>query len=201
VRGFTGVCSLLLVCGFTGVCSLYLCAVLPEFAPFTCVRFHRSLLPLLVWGFTGVCSLFDKQTLLTGFLFFQHHWLCWDSYPQLAECKSCFLTTRPQLLSISQPIPSMTTQSSCYKLHTSCSQILTIRDPGKVTADEMQGRMLLHTEYSLLSLLHNQPGVVHCHGFFRVSSRVFRIVKTDWPHICLNIITLSRMLQPYMQLS
>lgn len=30
--------------------------------------------------------------------------------------------------------------------------------------------MLLHTEYSLLSLLHTQDGVVHHHGLFQVSS-------------------------------
>lgn len=29
--------------------------------------------------------------------------------------------------------------------------------------------MLLHTEYSLLSLLHTQDGVVHHHGLFQVS--------------------------------
>lgn len=29
--------------------------------------------------------------------------------------------------------------------------------------------MLLHTEYSLLSLLSNQENVVHHHGFFKVS--------------------------------
>lgn len=28
--------------------------------------------------------------------------------------------------------------------------------------------MLLHTEYSLLSLLHTQDGVVHHHGLFQV---------------------------------
>lgn len=32
--------------------------------------------------------------------------------------------------------------------------------------DDRQGKMLLHTEYSLLSLLHNQDGVVHHHGLF-----------------------------------
>lgn len=31
--------------------------------------------------------------------------------------------------------------------------------------------MLLHTEYSLLSLLHTQDGVVHHHGLFQVSGR------------------------------
>lgn len=36
------------------------------------------------------------------------------------------------------------------------------------TQEERQGKMLLHTEYSLLSLLHNQDGVVHHHGLFQV---------------------------------
>jgi len=36
----------------------------------------------------------------------------------------------------------------------------------KASQDTQQGRMLLHTEYSLLSLLHDQPGVVHHHGLF-----------------------------------
>lgn len=31
--------------------------------------------------------------------------------------------------------------------------------------------MLLHTEYSLLSLLHNQDGVVHHHGLFQVNGK------------------------------
>jgi serine/threonine-protein kinase 40 len=31
---------------------------------------------------------------------------------------------------------------------------------------DRQGRMLLHTEYSLLSLLSDQPGVAHHHGLF-----------------------------------
>lgn len=36
------------------------------------------------------------------------------------------------------------------------------------TQEERQGKMLLHTEYSLLSLLHSQDGVVHHHGLFQV---------------------------------
>lgn len=34
--------------------------------------------------------------------------------------------------------------------------------------DERHGKMLLHTEFSLLSLLHNQPGVIQQHGMFSV---------------------------------
>lgn len=33
--------------------------------------------------------------------------------------------------------------------------------------EERQGKMLLHTEFSLLSLLHTQDGVVHHHGLFQ----------------------------------
>lgn len=33
--------------------------------------------------------------------------------------------------------------------------------------DDRQGKMLLHTEYSLLSLLSNQEGVIHHHGLFK----------------------------------
>lgn len=41
-------------------------------------------------------------------------------------------------------------------------------DSSGETQEERQGKMLLHTEYSLLSLLHNQDGVVHHHGLFQV---------------------------------
>lgn len=50
-------------------------------------------------------------------------------------------------------------------------QILTLEervDSSGETQEERQGKMLLHTEYSLLSLLHNQDGVVHHHGLFQV---------------------------------
>ncbi|XP_028936599.1 serine/threonine-protein kinase 40 isoform X1 [Ornithorhynchus anatinus] len=49
-------------------------------------------------------------------------------------------------------------------------KILTLEergDKGIETQEERQGKMLLHTEYSLLSLLHNQDGVVHHHGLFQ----------------------------------
>ena len=38
------------------------------------------------------------------------------------------------------------------------------------TQDEKQGKMLLLTEYSLLSLLHDQKGVIHHHGLFKVTA-------------------------------
>lgn len=40
----------------------------------------------------------------------------------------------------------------------------------KQMQDERQGKMLLHTEFSLLSLLQNQPGVIQQHGMFSVSN-------------------------------
>ncbi|KAL7980636.1 hypothetical protein Chor_001790 [Crotalus horridus] len=49
-------------------------------------------------------------------------------------------------------------------------KILTLEDKndhGTETQEERQGKMLLHTEFSLLSLLHNQDGVVHHHGLFQ----------------------------------
>ncbi|XP_059810308.1 serine/threonine-protein kinase 40 isoform X2 [Hypanus sabinus] len=48
-------------------------------------------------------------------------------------------------------------------------KILTLEDKGEgiETQEERQGKMLLHTEYSLLSLLHSQDGVVHHHGLFQ----------------------------------
>lgn len=39
----------------------------------------------------------------------------------------------------------------------------------KLQRDERQGKMLLHTEYSLLSLLEGQKGVIQQHGLFSVS--------------------------------
>ncbi|KAJ8669288.1 hypothetical protein QAD02_000547 [Eretmocerus hayati] len=47
-------------------------------------------------------------------------------------------------------------------------KILTLKDSMEhETQDDRQGKMLLHSEYSLLSLLQNQDGVVHHHGFFK----------------------------------
>lgn len=39
----------------------------------------------------------------------------------------------------------------------------------KLLRDERQGKMLLHTEFSLLSLLQNEEGVIQQHGMFSVS--------------------------------
>uniref|UniRef100_A0A3P9AAM2 Serine/threonine-protein kinase 40 n=1 Tax=Esox lucius TaxID=8010 RepID=A0A3P9AAM2_ESOLU len=56
-------------------------------------------------------------------------------------------------------------------------KILTLEeraDTAGETQEERQGKMLLHTEFSLLSLLHNQDGVVHHHGLFQ--DRAYEIV-------------------------
>lgn len=54
-------------------------------------------------------------------------------------------------------------------------------DSAGETQEERQGKMLLHTEYSLLSLLHNQDGVVHHHGLFQVDSylHTFSSISVD----------------------
>lgn len=39
----------------------------------------------------------------------------------------------------------------------------------KLQRDERQGKMLLHTEFSLLSLLQNETGVIQQHELFSVS--------------------------------
>lgn len=46
-------------------------------------------------------------------------------------------------------------------------KVLIIKCPEEETQEDRQGKMLLHTEYSLLSMLHDQDGVVHHHGIFK----------------------------------
>ncbi|KAI8791794.1 chitinase protein PB1E7.04c [Biomphalaria glabrata] len=46
-------------------------------------------------------------------------------------------------------------------------KILTLADPDKETMDDRQGKMLMLTEFSLLSHLQNSEGVVHCIDFFK----------------------------------
>lgn len=46
-------------------------------------------------------------------------------------------------------------------------KILTMENGGQERTDDRQGKMLIHTEYSLLSLLKHQDGVVHHHGLFK----------------------------------
>jgi serine/threonine-protein kinase 40 len=45
---------------------------------------------------------------------------------------------------------------------------LTLPENEEETQDIRQGKMLLHAEYSLLSLLHDQPDVIQHYGFFKV---------------------------------
>lgn len=45
-------------------------------------------------------------------------------------------------------------------------KLLTVRDGPKNQHDVKQGKMLIHAEYSILSLLHDQNGVIHTHGLF-----------------------------------
>nr|XP_010303996.1 PREDICTED: serine/threonine-protein kinase 40 isoform X1 [Balearica regulorum gibbericeps] len=82
----------------------------------------------------------------------------------------CFVLLGPRLGN--SPVPSIVQclarkdgTDDFYQL-----KILTLEergDKGIETQEERQGKMLLHTEYSLLSLLHNQEGVVHHHGLFQ----------------------------------
>ncbi|XP_078093886.1 serine/threonine-protein kinase 40 isoform X1 [Mustelus asterias] len=71
-------------------------------------------------------------------------------------------------------------------------KILTLEDRGErmETQEERQGKMLLHTEYSLLSLLPNQDGVVHHHGLFQDRAVVeefesSKLVRRMKKRICL----------------
>ncbi|CAG0916751.1 unnamed protein product [Notodromas monacha] len=49
-----------------------------------------------------------------------------------------------------------------------CLKILSLKNPGEEeTQDYRQGKMLMHTEYSLLSLLEGEEGVVKCYGLFK----------------------------------
>ncbi|XP_007904956.1 serine/threonine-protein kinase 40 isoform X2 [Callorhinchus milii] len=72
-------------------------------------------------------------------------------------------------------------------------KILTLEDRGErgmETQEERQGKMLLHTEYSLLSLLHSQDGVVHHHGLFQDRAiveecEVSKLVRRMKKRICL----------------
>lgn len=49
-----------------------------------------------------------------------------------------------------------------------------MKDASDETQDDKQGKMLLHTEHSLLSFLNGQPGIIREHGLFEVSSLILR---------------------------
>lgn len=51
-------------------------------------------------------------------------------------------------------------------------KILTVREVGEENQDDRQGKMLLHTEHSLLSLLSGQHGVIQHHGLFQVRRKL-----------------------------
>ncbi|KAL5010586.1 hypothetical protein ScPMuIL_012891 [Solemya velum] len=61
-------------------------------------------------------------------------------------------------------------------------KILTLESDGRESQDIRQGKMLMHTEYSLLSMLHCQDGVVHHHGLFKDEAwkRGTTVVWVDW---------------------
>lgn len=59
------------------------------------------------------------------------------------------------------------------------AQILTLPEGEEETQDVRQGKILLHTEYSLLSLLHDQPDVIKHHGFFQVGLRYTRVAASN----------------------
>ncbi|XP_062619662.1 uncharacterized protein LOC134281197 [Saccostrea cucullata] len=62
-------------------------------------------------------------------------------------------------------------------------KILTLEKSGRETQDGKQGKMLLHTEYSLLSLLKDQEGVVHHHGLFKDEAWEERDTLDQWGHV------------------
>lgn len=62
-------------------------------------------------------------------------------------------------------------------------KILTLEKPRRESQDGKQGKMLLHTEYSLLSLLKDQEGVVHHHGLFKDEAWEERDTLDQWGHV------------------
>lgn len=59
----------------------------------------------------------------------------------------------------------------------------------KLMQDERQGKMLLHTEFSLLSLLQNQPGVIQQHGMFSVSNLMSTYQCNGHNHLLFPVLT------------
>ena len=55
-------------------------------------------------------------------------------------------------------------------------KVLTLSEEHSDRANDEQGRMLLYNELSILSLLQDQPGVVHQHGFFRDKNRFILVL-------------------------
>ena len=50
------------------------------------------------------------------------------------------------------------------------------------TGDDYQGKLLLHNEHSILSLLQDQVGVIHHHGLFRNGTNVILVLDCLYQH-------------------
>ena len=101
-----------------------------------------------------------------------------DSYSHKKICKKCVanrsalkyagpyvlgpILGNPPVRSITQCLARKMGSDKFFTL-----KLLVIRDYTKNSQDVKHGKMLVHTEYSLLSLLHDQDGVVHTHGLFQ----------------------------------
>jgi len=60
-------------------------------------------------------------------------------------------------------------------------QILTVKDPEeKETTDDIQGKILIHTEYTLLKVLQNHKGVVQQHGLYEVCNFKIPTLNLKW---------------------
>ena len=58
-------------------------------------------------------------------------------------------------------------------------KILNLQDPNQETQDDKQGKMLLHTEFNLLSALKDQEGVIHHYGLFKDEAWEEKLVSTN----------------------
>ena len=60
-------------------------------------------------------------------------------------------------------------------------QILTLKDDlSEELPEDRQGKMLIHTEYSLLSMLRDQDGVIHHHGLFQVRQQLPQLLVSKY---------------------
>ena len=76
-------------------------------------------------------------------------------------------------------------------------KILSLTVGGKESQDERQGKMLLHTEHSLLSLLQGVTGVVQCHHtFMDTTLQVGEVIATlqDLTYCLFHILAVLRIL-------
>lgn len=64
-------------------------------------------------------------------------------------------------------------------------KILNLQDPDKETQDDKQGKMLLHTEFNLLSALKDQEGVIHHHGLFKDEAWEEKLVPNNGQYLAL----------------